>query len=318
MNNEAYPLTTATSFKPNQSAYRNSMQQRDFSTFKPPPLIAQSNGYHHHHLPVTVDQLKQHQKLMQQRPIVPNRTNSYLQTKSILPNVKNNNLQLINNGRLIGDQLDGSPSLWRSKSFAGLQQPDQLTNNNETATVTPINKNVQKQQPKISLRQAPITFANQSAATNRNTIHLGKQFDDKMYTNNNLNNNHLPANLTCNQNCCKNAKQEIEQSNNKLAGSNNLNNNLNKVNDEISQRYLAAAENNFNAANGLNKMRHSQSHHSYLANAPNPPINTFNTGTLPNSISFHGQQLKPGSLDASSLSSIGSSGSGSLTRSKFN
>lgn len=324
MNNELYP----SSFK-NQSAYRNSMPPCDwstFSTFKPPPIV-QSN--HTGQLPVAsikADLLKQQQAV--RRQIVPN-GNSYLQSNSKLsavPNASNrialngnsanklnlrskspppkvpqrNSSQLASSKHVV-DQPDASP-LWRSKSFAGgLQQtqPDQFVDQH----------NVQKT-TKISLRQAPVTYANPSAA-NRNTIHLGKPLDDKAYgLNNNLNNVNNNLSPCSNQNCCNQTDQEAK------------NHHINKVNDEISQRYLAAAESNFNAMNGLNKMRHSQSHHSYLSTkAPVQTTNSFNTGTLPNSVSFHGQPLNtnkpnPSSLDASSLSSIGSSGSGSLTRSK--
>lgn len=218
---------------------------------------------------------------------------------------------------MTGNQPDGSP-LWRSKSFAGgLQQSQQQSQQyvHQSQPQQPPNgqfnhessKNALK--PRISLRQPPITYANPSAAVNRNTIHLGKQSDDHVYGFN----NNLPGSVACNQSCCKNLKSSTEL---KPKGSNNIN----KVNDEISQRYLAAAENNFN---GLNRMRHSQSHHSYLAaKAPNnQTASSFNTGTLPTSVSVHGQLSKsikqPGSLDASSLSSIGSSGSGSLTRSEY-
>ena len=227
---------------------------------------------------------------------------------------------------LSAEQPDGSPSLWRSKSFAGglQQQQQQHSPPQQPANGQESSKNVLK--PRISLRQPPITYANPSAAVNRNTIHLDKQSDDQVYGFNNgfhsathngfqngihnAINNNLPGSSTCNLSCCKTVKSPTEPK-----GSNNIN----KVNDEISQRYLAAAESNFN---GLNRMRHSQSHHSYLsAKAPNNQPTSYNTGTLPTSVSVHGQLSKgakqPGSLDASSLSSIGSSGSGSLTRSEY-
>lgn len=366
MNNELYP----TSFKVNQSFNRNSMPPSNdvCSTFKPMP-IAQSNRSQIS--PASKDLLKQKQQLLQ-RQLVPNTTNksflnnnisngrlkhivssTALQNNGKLTTNSNNNTainnasnqiilnnkvnlrakspppvppqryisQLSSNQYYAGDQpADASPSsvLWRSKSFAsGLQQNLQQQDDSQA-------NYVQQQKPKISLRQTPITYANPSVAAaqkNRNTIHLGKQLDDKLYG---FNNN---SNLSCNQNYCK-GNQLDEQMFVKSKG------NLNKVNDEISKRYLAAAENNFNASNGLNKMRHSTSHHSYLSSkAPTQQqANQFQTGTLPNSITYHGQlngqlanqlngQLNPkqhpGSLDASSLSSIGSSGSGSLTRSKF-
>lgn len=320
MNNELYP----SSFKTNQSSYRSSIPPCDCSTFKQPP-IAQSNATSAGQLSaVTVDLLKQQQQKLSQRKIVPN------SNKSSTPGVQKSNSihaslnssssstenQVISNhknnlrnkspprpperltSKQLANQPDGSP-LWRSKSFAGgLQQPNnhQLSINDDSSTN-------QVTKAKISLRQPPITYANPSAAVNRNTIHLGKQLDDKTYgfhNNNNLSNNAV----SCNQTCCQRQPDKIR------------NNNINKVNDEISQRYLAAAENNFN---GLNRMRHSQSHHSYLAaKAPTNQQSSFNTGTLPNRNSIHVQPLaKPGSLDASSLSSIGSSNSGSLTRSKL-
>lgn len=357
MNNELYP----SSFKPNQpsaSSYRNSMPPCDCSTFRPPP-IAQSNAAGQ--LPVTDQLLKQQQLTQQQKQlsaaqrqqkIVPNGTNGFLQANGRTPNKPINNatgnqrqptagvhslssslnapnkltasstsnkIQLRSKSpppkpperftsklQMTADQPDGSP-LWRSKSFAGLQQPQQAAAHQQQAAHHQANgqlnhessKNAVK--PRISLRQAPITYANPSAAVNRNTIHLGKQSDDHVYGFNNV---------PCTQSCCKKSPTELKQ----------CNNNINKVNDEISQRYLAAAENNFN---GLNRMRHSQSHHSYLASkAPNSQTSSsFNTGTLPTSVSVHGQLSKgikqPGSLDASSLSSIGSSGSGSLTRSEY-
>jgi len=320
MNNELYP----SSFK-NQSAYRNSMPPCDwstFSTFKPPPLIQSNHQSTNGQLPAsTIEQLKQRRQLVPNQQGLKSNANTLnkinLRSKSPPPKVPQRNSSQLASKHLsvaVDQPADASP-LWRSKSFAsGLQanqqQYQQDLFNNEF--------NVQSK-AKISLRQPPITYANPSAS-NRNTIHLGKQLDEKVYGQNNLNNNNLNNNNNnlspCEQSCCQVDSQDAV---------NSKSHHINKVNDEISRRYLAAAENNFNAMNGLNKMRHSQSHHSYLSAKQASPVqqtNTFNTGTLPNSVSFHGQPLKPinnnvkpGSLDASSLSSIGSSNSGSLSRS---